>query len=158
MKVEISALIGEIEICRSNLDRIGELYDKTVNCLSEQEKTIEKAVFLSELFANYYTCLETIFFRISQLFENSLPENRWHAELLGKMRLRIKDIREPVISEETFYLLDEFRKFRHFKRYYFSMDYDWDRLEFLRKKFDRLLQTIPLDINRFIIFLNRLNS
>jgi hypothetical protein len=67
--------------------------------------------------------------------------------------MQIPDIREQVISDETFAILDEFRKFRHFKRYYFSMDYDWDRLNFMRKKFDRLLILLSGDFVKFHAFL-----
>ncbi|MEE9307634.1 MAG: hypothetical protein V3V57_08965 [Spirochaetia bacterium] len=31
--------------------------------------------------------------------------------------------------------LEELLRFRHFKRYYFEFDYDWDRLELVRTKF-----------------------
>jgi hypothetical protein len=158
MNARINELIGEIEKCRSHLERLSGLYHQTTDHLSDQDKTLEKAVFLSEIFVNYYTCLETLFFRISQFFENSLSRERWHSELLGKMCLQIPDVREPVISEETFHLLNEFRKFRHFKRYYFSLDYDWDRLDYLRKKFARLSVNCPSDIDRFTNFLQRLKN
>lgn len=158
MKARINELIGEIEKCRGHLERLSGLYRQTTEHLSDQDRTLEKAVFLSEIFVNYYTCLETLFFRISQFFENSLTQERWHSELLGKMCLRIPDIREPVISEETFHLLDEFRKFRHFKRYYFSLDYDWDRLDYLGKIFAKLRANCPSDIDRFTNFLKRLKN
>lgn len=158
MKEDISELIGEIGLCRNQLAKIEDIYLQKAAGPAQSDKSLEKAVLLADIFVNYYTCLETVFFRISQFFENALPKNRWHAELLGKMLLRIPDVREPVIGVETFALLDELRRFRHFKRYYFSMDYDWDRLEFLRKKFDSLLELIPRELNRFVAFLNRLNS
>jgi len=77
---------------------------------------------------------------------------------LAKMRLRIPGIREPVISDETFRLLDEFRRFRHFKRYYFTMDYDWDRLDFLSKKFSALIPALATDLSGFAGFLSRLQK
>ena len=158
MNVKINELIGEIDKCRDHLERLKELYRQAVKDISDQDRTLEKAVFLSEIFVNYYTCLETMFFRISQFFENSLSREHWHSELLGKMCLRIPDAREPVISDETFNLLDEFRKFRHFKRYYYSLDYDWDRLDYLGKQFMKVCVSCPSDIDRFRKFLNRLQS
>ena len=74
MNARINELIGEIEKCRSHLERLSGLYHQTTDHLSDQDKTLEKAVFLSEIFVNYYTCLETLFFRISQFFENSLSQ------------------------------------------------------------------------------------
>lgn len=158
MRGQINALIAEIEKSTEHLDRLAGLYQQQAVTLTESDKTLEKAVFLSEIFVNYYTCLESIFFRISQFFENALPTHRWHRILLENMCLRIEDIREAVISDELFYLLDEFRKFRHFKRYYYSMDYDWDKLEYLAKKFEKIIKQCPEQIHSFVIFLNRLKE
>lgn len=149
MRVEIAELLAEIEQSRQHLAQIQAIYHERLAGLSQDERSLEKAVLLADVFVNYYTCLETIFFRIAQFFENSLPTERWHAELLDKMRLQIAGVRESVISAESYMLLDELRRFRHFKRYYFSMDYDWDRLEFLSTKFVRLLQTITIDLDQF---------
>ena len=158
MNVKINELIGEIDKHLGHLERLKEFYQRALKNISDQDKTLEKAVFISEIFVNYYTCLETLFFRISQLFENSLSRENWHSELLQKMCIKIPGVRESVISDETFYLLDEFRKFRHFKRYYYSMDYDWDRLDYLGKQFIKLSIGCPSDIERFREFLNRLQS
>ena len=158
MNAEINLLLGEIRKSSDHLDRLAEIYAQAVSTLDSNSRSLEKAVFLSEIFANYYTCLESVFFRVSQFFENSLPEAHWHRELLERMRMEIPDVREPVISEETRSLLDEFRKFRHFKRYYYSMDYDWDKIDYLRKKFQRLIKTCPEDISSFESFLIRLKK
>jgi len=158
MNVKINELIGEIDKCRGHLERLNEFYRQAVEDISDQDRTLEKAVFISEIFVNYYTCLETLFFRISQFFENSLSREHWHSDLLGKMCLRVPDVRERVISDKTFYLLDEFRKFRHFKRYYYSLDYDWDRLDYLGKQFLKVCIGCPSEIDRFKEFLNRLQS
>jgi hypothetical protein len=51
------------------------------------------------------------------------------------MTLSVPGIRERVISDDTYRDLEEILRFRHFKRYYFDFNYDWDRLELVRKKF-----------------------
>ncbi len=158
MKNKIAELIAEIQKTKEQLERLEFFYEEHAKKGLEHNKSIEKTVFLSEIFANYYTCLETVFFRISQFFENSLPPERWHAELLNKMRLEISDIRIAVISEESYRILDEFRKFRHFKRYYYSMDYDWDKILYLSRKFEKLRALGREDLNRFTDFLNRLSD
>jgi hypothetical protein len=56
---------------------------------------------------SYYTCLETIFLRISQFFENQLNPEKWHKHLLEKMRIQINGVREQAISDDTYYLLLE---------------------------------------------------
>ena len=79
------------------------------------------AIVVAELMVNYYTCAETLFLRISQHFENDLDPQRWHADLLEKMLLRIDGVRDAVISEETAQSLGELMRFRHFRRYYFGL-------------------------------------
>jgi len=115
-------------------------------------------VLLADIITDYYTCLETGFVRISKFFENNLDQDRWHKHLLEKMILEIPGIRNAVLQEETYYLLDDFLRFRHFKRYYYGYNHDKDRMEYLEKKF---LQSIPMvkkDIQDFLLFLEELGS
>lgn len=102
MNGKISLLIGEIEQSLAQLAQLEELFRRSMNQLAKDQRTLERAVFLSEIFVNTYTCLETLFFRISHFFENSLAQEQWHRDLLDTMRLSIPGIREPVIIDETF--------------------------------------------------------
>jgi len=154
---DIYTLEAEIEKSIKALIKIEIFYNELKELINDRSDT-RNAITLSEIIVNYYTCLETVFFRISSFFENNLSKERWHSELLHKMTLHIKGIREPVISDQSYKILDEFRRFRHFKRYYFDFAYDWDRLEFLQKKFDILIANIKNDLNSFIEFLNNLNN
>ncbi len=114
------------------------------------------AMVIAELMVDYYTCLETCFLRISQFFENHLSQERWHADLLEKMTLRIEGTRDAVISDASAAALGELMKFRHFRRYYFELDYDWDKLEYLQKVYIRVRQQIPVELAVFQSFLRRL--
>lgn len=114
------------------------------------------AIVIAELMVDYYTCTETLFLRISQFFENNLDANRWHADLLEKMTLCIEGVRDPVISEETTRCLGELMRFRHFRRYYFELEYDWDKLDYMQKIFDRIVESLPSDLERFRSFLRQL--
>jgi hypothetical protein len=44
----------------------------------------ETAMAASQLFGNYYTCIETVFFRISSFFENNLEKDHWHGCKLNR--------------------------------------------------------------------------
>lgn len=66
---------------------------------------------------------ETVMFRIAQAFGNSIDGERWHADLL--------------------------RRFRHFKRYYYRIEYDWDKLDFLIRKLQRLHPRFVHELNAF---------
>lgn len=134
---------------------LSEVYEKEISLIG---KTNRSALMVAGLLENYYTCGETIFLRISQFFENNLREDHWHQDLLEKMTITIEGVRIPAVSEENYPKLLELLKFRHFKRYYFELEYDWDRLDFLKKK---CLEAHPLllsDLNRFLDFLKQLEE
>lgn len=158
-KSDTRLLIGEIRESLEALDKIGATYDRYVVEFSDpQRRDARNAIVLSEVLTTTYTCLETIFFRISRLFENHLEDERWHKELLHKMRIEIPGVRKAVISGESFQFLDELRRFRHFRRYYYAMDYDWKRLEFLRSVYEQLRPAIRNELDQYMIFLNTLSS
>jgi hypothetical protein len=152
-------LIGIIEKQIQRMDAlyasITEAFDRDVALLG---RTSNAGVMIAGLFENYYTCIETAFQKISQHFENHLEPGRWHAELLSKMTLRIEGLRIPAVSETNYPALLELQRFRHFKRYYFDLDYDWDRLDFLRKKLEPAHPMAVVDLRNFIEFLRALTS
>lgn len=113
---------------------------------------------LAEIFDNFYTCLETFFVRVNQFYGNGLQDHRWHADLLHKMTLGIPDVREPVLRDETAAILQEFLKFRHFRRYYFEFEYDWDKLDYLLKKYEQVRAAVAADLDGFADFLKRLRD
>ncbi|MBT4502979.1 MAG: hypothetical protein HOC74_34920 [Gemmatimonadetes bacterium] len=153
----ILELMARMERTRQLLHRIVEEYRGFLEGdfkLMGRKNT--SAIVIAELMVGYYTCAETLFLRIAQFFENNLDANRWHADLLEKMTLRIEGVRDPVISEETSRNLGELMKFRHFRRYYFELEYDWDKLDYLQKVFERVSESLPSDLERFRSFLREL--
>ena len=154
---ELEVLSGEIT---NTLNIIRVLYDKYKRFLAEEMKSLGKnpitAAYLADILNSFYTCLETLFLRISNYFENQLENERWHQDLLDKMTIEIPDIRIAAISSESFGKLKELLRFRHFRRYYFEMEYDWDKLEYLQKKFVELERPIKRDLKCFHDFLKAL--
>ena len=155
---EIKLLIEEIRKSVQALEKIERFFDRTVSGIGDAAPSEEKAVVIAELLAKYYTCLETAFLRVSQFFESSLSRERWHADLLDKMTLDVEGVRAAVIRDETRDILLELLKFRHFTRYYYDVSYDWDRLEFLMKKFKQVRPMVHADVARFLSFLREMDS
>ncbi len=154
---KVRTLLSELEKSRAVLTRIEVFHDRYLKDTQDlRARSAEQAIVLADILVSYYTCLETVFLRISQFFENDLEPERWHQDLLHKVSLRIEGIRSPVISDETEGLLAELLRFRHFKRYYFEFEYDWERIDFLRKKFDKLRPVLKADLDRFTEFLQGL--
>lgn len=150
-------LIGEIKESLIAFNKIHNLYLSYVNVFTdEKNRDVRDAVLLTEILCNSYTCLETILFRISRAFENHLSSEKWHKELLHKMRIEIPRVRKAVLSQESYLLLDELRRFRHFKRYYFDFDYDWLKLDYLKIVYEKLVLLISLELESYINFLMEL--
>ena len=142
----LGTLERQVESLQAALDRDLALLGRTQNA----------ALIVAGLLENYYTCLETAFLRISQFFENTLDPERWHTDLLEKMTLHIEGVRVPAVSQANYPHLLELLKFRHFRRYYFELEYDWDRLDFLVKKMKQAHPGVKQDLDRFLSFLDQL--
>ncbi len=126
--------------------------------LAKLGRTPRAAVMIAGLIENYYTCAETIFVRISQFFGNHLPPDRWHRELLERMCLDIPSTRPRVLSDAAHNDLVELMRFRHFKRYYFGSDYDWERIDALLLRVERLAVQLPVELESFLMFLEKLGE
>ncbi len=151
---EVEILVAEIQKNLEVADRLRNFIDATeLHELVMLGKTPATALMMASMVENYYTCLETMFLRISQSFENHLDEKRWHQTLLDRMTLQVPTIRERVLSDESRRDLGELLKFRHFKRYYFEFEYDWDRIDFLLKKLKSVHPHVKEDVGHFIEFL-----
>lgn len=124
----------------------------------EEERTDLEALAVTQLISNYYTCAETIFLRISRFFENNIPSEKWHQGLLERMTLKIDGTRPNVISDEVHDDLRELLKFRHFSRYYFDLECDWDRLNYLLKKFQDSRTLLHQQLETFDQYLQELGS
>lgn len=152
-------LVSEIRDSQVVLTNIHHLYSSYQGIFkNESKRDLRDAVLLAEILCNSYTCIETILFRISRAFENHLDSEQWHKELLRKMRLEIPGIRKAVLSHESYLLLDELRRFRHFKRYYYEFEYDWLRLDYLQKMYEKLVPLIHEELENYIVFLLGFNQ
>ena len=151
---ELAALIRQY---RERLDTILVSIDEALDqAVARLGKTPHSALIIASLLENYYTCAESIFLRISQYFENNLEPSRWHADLLQKMTLDIDEIRPRAVDLQDIPALQELRRFRHFRRNYFDLEYDWDRLDFLVKKVRGLHPGLGRSLDRFERFLRDL--
>ena len=159
MKSDLQVLRGQIS---DGLDAVDSV-DAKMRRFRDDElgrlgRTDMSAMIATKILESFYTSLETIFVRISQHFENNLDSQKWHKDLLDKMKIQVPGLRERALSDETVMLLDELRRFRHFSWYYLALDYDWERLDFLIGVYDRSLPMVKRDLAGFVDFLERLGA
>ena len=155
---KVRTLRAELDKSLSVLARIEDFIVDFQDRKLSEAPGIDEAMIVTQALTNYYTCLETLFLRISKFFENNLDNEQWHRSLLEKMTLEIEGVRPKAIGDYVYFGLLELLKFRHFSRYYFEMDYDWDKLRFLLKKFQEIRVRIRTDLSNFDEFLKRLLS
>jgi len=155
--LKLRDLIQEVEKTAQVLAKILRFHDEFMaGDFVRLGRTRLTGIGLAEIFDNYYTCLETLFVRISQFYGNGLQGERWHADLLHKMTLSIPESRAPVLADKTAAILQEFLRFRHFRRYYFEFEYDWDKLDYLGVKLQQARVAVSDDLSRFKGFLAEL--
>lgn len=150
MKKSDVAIINMLESeVNDALDRIGELDDLlTVNVknLTKHEHLVTAAYHLSGI----YSCWEDIFFKIAKVFENRVENpSSWHKELLDRMRIAVKDIRPRVISDSTYVVLDEMRRFRHVFRSSYMFSLKRPQIELLIKQWNDAKNDVKKDIKLF---------
>ncbi len=158
MNAPVDELRAQVRLHRRRLEAVHEALE---NALGDEiprlGRTSVSALIVASLLENYYTCLETILLRISQHFENRLRPNRWHRDLVERMNLEIEGVRAAVVSDAALPPLLELLRFRHFKRCYFEMEYDWDRMDFLIAKLRQVHPLVFRDLARFERFLDALD-
>jgi len=89
-ETKIQTLRAEIGKSLSVLSRMEDYLVDFQNRKLSSTPGIDEAMIVTQALANYYTCTETIFLRISRFFENSLDKDQWHRFLLEKMTLEIR--------------------------------------------------------------------
>ncbi len=78
----------------------------------------------------WYTGLETALERVARLVDETVPAGpSWHAELVAQLRVEVPGVRPAVVPSEAVSDLTELRKFRHFFRNAYLVDFDPARIE-----------------------------
>lgn len=117
--------------------------------VSREGKSRKNGLVVAGLLENYYTAAETVMFRIAQAFGNSIDGECWRSDLLHRLNIEVDGIRPRLLTDDSHSDLDELRRFRHFKGYYYRIEYDWDKLDFLIRKLERLHSRFVHELNAF---------
>ena len=152
MKEKLSFLVSYINEQRRILENIVEKVSHNLSNFNlEDEKT---TVFLSYELHNFYSGMEDLFKEVAKIFENYVEDvQKFHMELLKRMKLSIEGVRPNLISETSFKFLNELRKFRHIFRHAYDYELDAKRVKELSQL---LLDNFPLmkgDLSKFEAFI-----
>lgn len=153
--MKINLLISDIQEDLKKIEKLKQEYDYFIKLIGEKEPdTYQKAV-IGFYLHNFYNACENIFINIAKVFENQVDEASWHKDMLKRMKLAIEDIRPPVISDDLYFLLDDFRSFRHVFRHIYSTELDWEKEKIVADKFEETVKKFKQEINSFIDYLRK---
>jgi len=91
---------------------------------------------------NIYNAMENYFLRISKFFENNLPENGWHKNLIDRMSFNVEDIRPALLPNHSRKIFHELRSFRHVFRNLYDTQLDGRRIELVNQTVPEAVETI----------------
>lgn len=90
----------------------------------------------------WYTALETGLERVARLLDQSVPAGAsWHVDLLSQMQIEIPGVRPPALPTSLGGELNELRRFRHFFRNAYVVEFDPKKV---RQHSEELLRAQPL--------------
>ncbi len=145
---------GRMTLFRAELSdqwrEIGRLHGIVRERLGNFKESQEKVDSMGYKLHNLYCAYEELFEIVAKYFENQVEPERYHADLLRRMKLNIPGVRPALISEGTYALLDELRRFRHFFRHAYGVDLDPERVEGVAKKAVELEKRFGEDLNNFL--------
>ena len=149
-KEALAILSGYIKAQKEEIERLFKEIETT------EPVNKEKAIYVAYYLHNLYCAFEDLFTEIARTFENRIDDpSRYHRELLRRMAIEVPSIRPPVLSRESYNLLDELRKFRHVFRHAYMYDIETDRIKELKQKLLSGYAVIMEDIRTFESFVQK---
>jgi hypothetical protein len=150
-----------IQRLEQELEQIQELVIRTHKLLDKVRQTGDEdylnavALYLH----SFYTAAERIFYLLAKEIDDSVPAGAdWHKQLLEQMVVEIPNIRQQVISDQTFLELDEFRRFRHVVRSLYAYKLDPKRILVLAEKLSTAGEHLMEDCQRLFVAVRRSSS
>jgi hypothetical protein len=99
---------------------------------------------------SFYNGIESILVLIFKHYDGHLPNsNKWHMELLDKA-FASEENRRQIFGNEIQKTLEEYLKFRHFVRYAYGFQLEWERMEELVNGVENFWITIKENIIGFL--------
>ena len=146
----IRSLIAGIE---RELKNLNELKRELRDIDSYNSIIIRRSI--GSILHDFYNCCERIFKNVAIEINGGYEDSdKWHKALLYKMTMAIKDTRPAVISEELAADLDEFLSFRHVFRNIYGFELKGERIDYLARKFDKVVDRFIEETTKFLAFLN----
>ena len=130
-------------------ERLEKIKTAPTNYREEIETTIAKNL------VDCYRGIENIFRQIAMDIDLRMPDgSRWHKELLTQMSEPQAE-RQPVISQDTFEILEELLEFRHVFNNIYGEELVYEQTERNAKQVGKLFNRFSKELDVFIIHLKK---
>jgi hypothetical protein len=121
-----------------------------VSAIEKQTVAAEAVESAGYWMHNLYCAFEDLFKLVSGFWENSLSaDGEFHVQLLKRMLLSIEGVRPALLSEGSYWSLNELRGFRHVFRHAYSYGMDDERVMTLLRKILDSKSAVIKDLNKF---------
>ena len=156
-KVDRNALIQRISDeqnkIKETIGKISERLKKIKTAPAEYREEIETTI--AKNLVDCYRGMENIFRRIALDVDLRMPDgSRWHKELLTQIAEPQAE-RKPVISQETFEILEELLEFRHVFNNIYGEELVYEQTERNAKQIDKLFNSLSKELDAFIVYLEK---
>ncbi len=156
-KVDRNALIRRISDERNKIEetigKIAERLEKIKTAPAEYREEIETTI--AKNLVDCYRGMENIFRRVALDVDLRMPDgSRWHKELLTQMTEPQAE-RQPVISQETFQVLEELLESRHVFNNIYGEELVYEQTERNAKQVGELFNRLSKELDTFIAYLKK---
>ncbi len=149
-----SLLIARLNQELANIDRtVQKVAQQIQKAQITQDSDFYDAATLN--LQKFYMGAERLFIDIAREIDAYLPSGSdWHKQLLQQMVLENGDVRPPVLSSETYRMLDtDYRGFRHVASHLYAFELKPERIQDLAKQLPDCYQNLRKDIQIFCQYL-----
>lgn len=138
---------------KRSAEQIGEDLQKIEEAPLEYRRSLE--AFVARHLFDFYKGLESIFQRIAQDVDRTLPSGaEWHKDLIQQMA-ESNTIRPSVLSQETSTALQNLRGFRHVFIYIYADELDYEQVLENAKRVKTVFLKISAELDLFIAWLEQ---
>ena len=155
--VDRSALIRRISDERIKIEdtikKITERLEKIKTAPTNYREEIETTI--AKNLVDCYRSIENIFRQIAMDIDLRMPDgSRWHKELLTQMSEPQAE-RQPVISQDTFEILEELLEFHHVFNNIYGEELVYEQTERNAKQVSELFNRFSKELDAFIAYLKK---
>ncbi len=100
---------------------------------------------------NLYNAIEDLLKIVATYFENNITDTRqWHRALLTRMAQEVLGVRPPLLSSQSYLLLNNLRGFRHFFRHAYGSEIEFEQLKINLDKALIVVSYLEQDVKIFL--------